>query len=235
MRPTTDLPPGANAWAADPPWDWTAVPAADGVAFETTPFTTDTTFVGPATLDLWIESPTAVEDYQVTVTEVRPAASQEEYVTSGFLRSSNQVDLADSTRLFTDPSYLASEAGTLSPQFVHARQDSGRSDCPHLPGWNPVAHRDLGTRWRPAVVGVRHPRQRSINDRRNRRDRRLDIGCQSGPRCPGHCHVADVRLPARRAVPSLLSRRVPSCGRVPRRSSVHRLSRDAATTPWARP
>ncbi len=113
-RPLTDLPSG-NVWAADPPWDWTTVPAADGVAFQTAPFTRDTTFVGPATVDLWVESAAPVEDYQVTVTEVRPSASQEEYVTSGFLRSSNQVDLADSTSLFTDPSYLASDARTLSP------------------------------------------------------------------------------------------------------------------------
>jgi len=115
VRPATDLPPGDNPWAADPPWDWTTVPTADGVAFETTPFTRATTFVGPATVDLWVESATPVEDYQVTVTEVRPAASQEEYITSGFLRSSNQVDLADSTSLFTDPSYLESDARTLSP------------------------------------------------------------------------------------------------------------------------
>jgi len=114
VRPPTDLPAGANAWAAAPPWDWTTVPAADGVSFESTPFTSDTTFVGPATVDLWVKSQTPVEDFQVTVTEVRPSASQEEYVTSGFLRSSNQVDLSDSTKLFTDPSYLERDARNLS-------------------------------------------------------------------------------------------------------------------------
>jgi len=71
--------------------------------------------VGPATVDLWVKAATAVEDYQVTVTEARPSTSQEEYVTSGFLRSSNQVDLANSTSLFTDPSYLAGQAKSLSP------------------------------------------------------------------------------------------------------------------------
>jgi len=115
VRPLTDLPAGANPWAADPPWDWTPVPAADGVAFQTAPFTKTTTIVGPATVDLYVESGTPVDDFQVTVTEVRPSASQEEYVTSGFLRSSNQVDLTNSTSLFTDPSYLASDAMNLSP------------------------------------------------------------------------------------------------------------------------
>jgi len=113
-RPAVSLPSG-NAWAAAPPWDWTTVPAADGLGFQTTPFTTDTTIVGPATLDLWVKSSTPVLDFQATITEVRPSADQEEYVTSGFLRSSNQVDLAGSSSYFTLPSYLASDAASLSP------------------------------------------------------------------------------------------------------------------------
>jgi uncharacterized protein len=72
------------------------------------------TIVGPATVDLWVKSSARVEDYQATVSEARPALSEEEYITSGFLRSSNQVDLSDSTRLFTNPSYLAKETRTLS-------------------------------------------------------------------------------------------------------------------------
>jgi uncharacterized protein len=113
-RPLTDLSSAGNPWAADPGWTWTTVPASDGVAFETPPFTKATTVVGPATVDLWVKSAAPVEDYQVTVTEVRPTASREEYITSGFLRSSNQVELANSTNLFTDPSYLESDARSLS-------------------------------------------------------------------------------------------------------------------------
>ncbi len=114
-RPRTSLPAGANAWAADPGWDWLPVPAGDGIAFQTLPFTSPTTIVGPVTIDLWVKASIPVEDFQATVTEVRPQARQEEYVTSGFLRSSNQVDAKDSTPLFTDPTYLASEARRLSP------------------------------------------------------------------------------------------------------------------------
>ncbi len=114
-RPATSLPPSGNAWSADPAWDWTPVPTADGVAFQTPPFQADTTIVGPATLDLWVRSATPVEDYQATITEVRPTADQEEYVTSGFLRSSNQVDNPDSTALFTDPTYLGGQTRNLSP------------------------------------------------------------------------------------------------------------------------
>jgi len=113
-RPATSLPPGGNAWAARPNWDWTPVPAADGVAFQTAPFKEATTIVGPATLDLWVRAAAPVEDFQATITEVRPASAEEEYVTSGFLRSTNQVDRSDSTPLFTDPTYLAGEARMLS-------------------------------------------------------------------------------------------------------------------------
>ncbi len=110
----TSLPPSGNAWAAAPGWNWTPVPAADGIAFQTAPFTSATTIAGPATLDLWVKASTPVEDFQATITEVRPSSDQEEYVTSGFLRSSDQVDNPDSTSLFTDPTYTAGDAKNLS-------------------------------------------------------------------------------------------------------------------------
>jgi uncharacterized protein len=116
-RPRTSLPAGANAWAAQPDWDWTPVPAADGIAFETAPFTTPTTIVGPATVDLWVKADTPVEDFQATVTEVRPSAGQEEYITSGFLRSDNQVEGAQSTLLSTEPTYLTADEKNLSSHY----------------------------------------------------------------------------------------------------------------------
>jgi uncharacterized protein len=114
-RPLTSLPASGNAWAADPDWDWTPVPPTDGIAFQTTTFTEPTTIVGPATLDLWVRSATPVEDFQATVTEVRPTQGEEEYITSGFLRSANQVDEPDSTVLFTEPTYTTNDAKHLSP------------------------------------------------------------------------------------------------------------------------
>jgi predicted acyl esterase len=91
------------------------VPAADGIGFQTTPFTAATTVAGPATVSLWVKAPVAAEDFQATITEVQPQTGQEEYVTSGFLRSTNQVDKPDSSALFTDPSYVARNARSLSP------------------------------------------------------------------------------------------------------------------------
>jgi predicted acyl esterase len=113
-RPATSLPASGNAWLADPDWDWTPVPAADGIAFQTRPFNKATTIVGPATLDLWVKSTAPVLDFQGTITEVRPTAGQEEYVTSGFLRSTNRVDGSGTTRLSTYPTYLGKEGKDLS-------------------------------------------------------------------------------------------------------------------------
>ena len=62
-----------------------------------------------------MKAPVQTEDFQATITEVQPSTGQEEYVTSGFLRSTNQVDAPDSTALFTDPTYLGSLARNLSP------------------------------------------------------------------------------------------------------------------------
>jgi predicted acyl esterase len=114
VRPRTSLPASGNPWLADPGWDWTPVPSADGIGFATAPFTSATTIVGPATVDLWVKAGVPVEDFQATITEVRPQAAQEEYVTSGFLRSTNQVDAPGSTALFTAPTYLPQDAKHLS-------------------------------------------------------------------------------------------------------------------------
>ena len=135
VRPRTSLPAAANAWLADPGWDWTPVPSADGIGFATAPFTKATTIVGPATLDLWVKAGAPVEDFQATITEVRPQAAQEEYVTSGFLRSTNQVDLPNSTALSRRlPIFQGCQ--TLVGQEVRAREDPHRSRRAHLQARN---------------------------------------------------------------------------------------------------
>ena len=141
VRPRTSLPANGNAWLANPGWDWTPVPTPDGIGYETVPFTTSTTVVGPATLDLWVKASAPVEDFQATITEVRPQAGQEEYVTSGFLRSTNQVDAPDSTTLFTAPTYLPQDARHLSSATTNSsRSRSIRLCTPSGParpcGWS---------------------------------------------------------------------------------------------------
>ena len=112
-RPSDDLAASANAWAAQPPYNWTTIPAGNGIAFETPVFTGATTIVGPASLNLVLKSTAPVTDLQVTATEVRPGEMQEEYVTSGFLRSSNSRLSSASTPLDPVPTYLTSDRRSL--------------------------------------------------------------------------------------------------------------------------
>jgi hypothetical protein len=141
VRPATDLPSG-NAWAAQPPYDWTTVPAANGVAFQTPAFSSATTIVGPASLDLWLRSSAAVTDLQVTVTEVRPGDTEEEYVTSGFLRSSDRTLSAASTVLDPVPTYLKADRKNLP---------AGRYSLVRIP-IDPIAHSfRAGTRLRIVI------------------------------------------------------------------------------------
>jgi len=141
-RPADDLAASANAWAAQPPYSWTTVPASNGIAFETPVFTSATTVVGPASLNLVLKSTAPVTDLQVTVTEVRPGEMQEEYVTSGFLRSSDSKLSSASTPLDPVPTYLASDRRSLP---------RGRFTLVRVPV-DPIAHTfRAGTRLRIVI------------------------------------------------------------------------------------
>ena len=200
VRPRTSLPANGNAWLADPGWDWTPVPSADGVAFATAPFTTATTIVGPATLDLWVKAGVPVEDFQATITEARPQTAQEEYVTSGFLRSTNQVDDPDSTALFTAPTYLPQEAKHLSAEEVRAREDSHRPHRAHLQAGNRATCGDLGARRRSSRLDLCHSGSRSARDRWARWRGLLGPAGECRPRRRRHAGIARVRRTARRTM-----------------------------------
>jgi uncharacterized protein len=142
VRPADDLSSSANAWAAQPPYNWTTVPAANGIAFQTPAFTSDTTIVGDASLNLMLKSTAKVTDLQVTVTEVRPGETQEEYITSGFLRSSNRTLSSASTALDPVPTYLAADKKNLP---------SGTFTLVRIPV-DPIAHTfRAGTRLRIVI------------------------------------------------------------------------------------
>jgi hypothetical protein len=142
VRPATDLPASANAWAAQPPYDWTTVPKSNGIAFQTAPFTAMTTIIGPDSLDVYLRSSARATDLQVTVTEVRPGDTEEEYVTSGFLRSSNRTLAVGSTALDPVPTYLGADRRALP---------AGRYTLVRIPV-DPIAHVfRVGTRLRIVI------------------------------------------------------------------------------------
>jgi len=112
-RPATDLPAGANPWAALPPYDWTPVVGSEGLGFISPPLTHDVVMVGPASLNLMIRSSAPDTDIQVTVSDVQPDG-EEMYITSGFLRASDRaLDQQASTALQPVETFLASTARPL--------------------------------------------------------------------------------------------------------------------------
>ena len=212
VRPSTSLPAGGNVWAANPGWDWTPVPASDGIAFQTTPFTTATTVAGPATLGLWLKASAPVEDLQATITEVQPQTGQEEYVTSGFLRSTNQVDKPDSTALFTDPTYLGNGRTQSLAVPVLAGEDPHRPHRAYLPARHRAPDRHLSTGWRSPGVDVREPGQRPDGYGRIRTVGALSPDRQRGAGRHRHRGGAALRLAARGALPGLPGRGQPVVG-----------------------
>jgi uncharacterized protein len=120
-RPADDLPTG-NAWAALPPYQWVPASGSDGVGFVTAPLTRDVVAVGPASLDLWVESTAADTDLQATISEVRPDGS-ELFVQTGELRASDRaLDRSKSTATDPVPTYAAATAAPLPKgQFTEVR------------------------------------------------------------------------------------------------------------------
>ena len=112
---------------------------------------------GPATLDLWVKSAAPVEDFQATITEVRPAAARRSTSPPGFLRSSNQVDSPTRPPCSPIPTYLGADATRPVAHRLHAGEDPDRPDRPHLPARDRAAGGDLRPGRRPAGLGVRHP------------------------------------------------------------------------------
>jgi putative CocE/NonD family hydrolase len=107
-RPADDLPTG-NPWSALPPYQWVPATGADGVGFLSAPLTRDVVAVGPASLNLWVESSAADTDLQATISEVRPDG-KELFVQTGALRASDRdLDPSRSTPTDPVPTYAAAD------------------------------------------------------------------------------------------------------------------------------
>ena len=113
-RPATDItPPGGTSFGATPNYNWTPVTGSEGLGFVSGPLTETMVSVGPASLDLYLESTAADTDLEATISEVMPTGKKEEYVTSGFLRASDRaLTAAASTATQPVPTYAAA---TVSP------------------------------------------------------------------------------------------------------------------------
>ncbi len=111
-RPADDLPSG-NVWSALPPYQWVPASGTDGLGFISAPLAANVVAVGPASLNVWVESTAADTDLQATISEVRPNG-QELFVQTGELRASDRaLNPWASTATDPVPTYLAATASPL--------------------------------------------------------------------------------------------------------------------------
>lgn len=114
VRPLTTLPGDgeADAWKAQPPYNWKPIVSGKGLGYQTAAFTDDTTIAGPSSLDLYLQSSAKDTDIQVTISEIRPDG-KESYVQSGWLRASHRKDGAGTTAIDPVPTHLPQDANPL--------------------------------------------------------------------------------------------------------------------------
>ena len=152
-RPRQTLPGNgdADAWKAQPPYDWKPVAAGKGLGFTTAPLAQDLVIAGPSSLDLRLRSSARDTDLQVTLSEVRPDG-QETYVQNGWLRASHRhLDARRSTALDPVPTHLRRDAAPMP---------RGRAALVRVPIF-PVAHAfRAGSRVRVTVQAVGGDRPR---------------------------------------------------------------------------
>ena len=79
----------ADAWKAEPPYDWRPLAEGRGLGFRSPTLKRDTVIAGASSLDLYLKSSRADTDIQATLTEIRPDG-RETYVQNGWLRASHR-------------------------------------------------------------------------------------------------------------------------------------------------
>ena len=123
-RPGQTLPGDgeADAWKAQPPYDWRPVADGKGLGWTTQPLPEDVIIAGSSSFDLRLRSTARDTDLQVTLSEVRPDG-KETYVQNGWLRASHRrLDRRRSTALDPVPTHLRRHAARLPRgRFVTAR------------------------------------------------------------------------------------------------------------------
>jgi uncharacterized protein len=113
---------GNGVWRADVKYDWKPLPDGKGLGYVSAPLTSNTVVVGAGSVNLWVKSTSKDEDFEVTVSEVRPDGT-EIYVQSGWLRASQRkTDDAKSTDLTPVYTNLKADAADLpAGEFTNVR------------------------------------------------------------------------------------------------------------------
>ena len=104
----------ADAWKAQPPYDWAPLAKGKGLGWTTPALAKDTIVAGPSSFDLWMKSNRKDTDIQVTLSEVRPDG-KETLVQNGWLRASHRkLDQKASSPIDPVPTHLKQDAQPLS-------------------------------------------------------------------------------------------------------------------------
>ena len=170
-RPAQTLPGDgeADAWKAQPPYNWAPLAAGKGLGWVTPPLARDTVIAGPSSLDLYLRSSARDTDLQVTLSEVRPDGN-ETYVQNGWLRASHRrLDARRSTPLEPVQTHRGRDAAPLP---------RGRFTLVRVPIWH-VAHAfRAGSRIRVSVEapGGDRPRWRFASVDRGRARNAVALG-----------------------------------------------------------
>ena len=141
-----DRPSFGERMGSKPPYDWTAVPAANGIAFETPAFSTDTD-----------DRRSCEPQPRIEVDCPGHRSSGDRHRGPSRPKRGGVRDLRLLAELQPDPDLRRQLRSTRSPTIsrpivrtcrraVHARADPHRPDRSHVPGRNPLAHRDLRSR-----------------------------------------------------------------------------------------
>ena len=169
-----------------------------------------TTVAGPATLSLWVKAAGASRRTS------RPRSPRCNRRRAGGIRHLGlpaQLEPGRRARFhgaLHGSDLSGSQARSLSPVPLLARQDPDRPDRAHLPARHRTTSRDLGARWGPAGLDLRHRRQRSAGNGRLRGRHALGPDSQRRPRRQRHRLPSAVWFATRRALPGLSARGQPA-------------------------
>ena len=149
--PATTLPGEgeADAWKAQPPYDWAPLADGKGVGFATPPLPSDVVIAGGSSLSLRLSASAGDTDLQVTLSEIRPDG-RETYVQNGWLRASHRNGHAPRRALEPIPRAEGRATATVPDRPRRARVPRRLAHPRH----------GRGARRRPAALALRLRRRR---------------------------------------------------------------------------
>ncbi|MBI3122607.1 MAG: hypothetical protein HYZ03_10015, partial [candidate division NC10 bacterium] len=109
-----NLAEGGRLWDLLPRWDWRMPGPGKAIVFEGPPLAADRVMLGTGSADLWLRSPVADADLEITLSEIRPDG-QEIFVQAGWLRASLRGLAPTATELWPELTFQERDHAPLVP------------------------------------------------------------------------------------------------------------------------